>query len=1010
MTGAASGKELLKKYNREHYKAYTLNNSTAPLKLHGISSVPGVGASRRPDTYNKKISHPLSPHHIKFITKNNHSHGFFWQTTPEKLKEAARWGIVKTHSVTAKVIGKLGQYRVVAHGRIAKGMVSNSQEIKLKLLDLFQDRFEALQAVESLVNKKNTKETYAETLQDYINTLENISASLESYFSGVTLSGLDETTLQQIRHDIDADIARTRAYLTSVSKTSNLQAYDSARGQHSVMEFVKEQMLYGLYELQGINQDITYSNKRFFALTRGELNDFIEDARKELDDHEADLRNAVTEKHHGIYPPNRDNVITYDFADDHLTPARERDVLLAISFIEGWDKVEKDEHGQFKVKNASGEQPLDTIAATKWKTHRNVIALLKSVGFYILNVIKGAFVSTHPWEEETWKNQDFHLVAAELRAHASPNEPLWRKPFNFFKQVGYAVVDVFNGVKDFGAELVLRMPAEILNDWDSSNAVDTLEKTINEADVAILAIRKVEKERLEEVLKHCGDIYPTPILAASQLASAEYALTGSEQNDILNAMARGMNGFGSFFAHTIYAKDPVGGLFFTAAYAVGAGAIYLPALTSSVFSAQYVNWFSSFSYSMGSSPLAAVVAGGSTQGQVFATAWDGLVHGPSGMAMSALYQCGEDPLTMGAYFAAAYGLGYILANGINGKAIPWLSEHLKADLGTSPEAGYPLVGAKIAIMLYEGLLSEGVEPGTQPKFSVDGKELNALVNMSLENREMIDRFRLVLWLSKNANMLPKLERQQKFAISQQINKLFKEDSKSLNKLIYPETPSSIAFQLISIPLSYIPAILRALSSIVISITAGLRRQENPWEPVRRASSDLFERTKKDLSRLLLFIANTSYLIYIMVTTFVKMVAFLVTMMAGRIAGLFNAKPAHDMHKGIASVHAFFRRVGEFFYPVRALKDGVSAHPTHTMNHVQASYINLIKELRPAPAVALATPLPTMTAELTETSRSEQIKARRSELVNARHPLFSQLPVVPNTPVVFPSAPDAKAMA
>ena len=294
MSGAASAKELLKRHNKEFYKAYVLNDEVAPLALHAISSVPGVGASRRPDVYKKTITHKISQHHIKFITKNDHPHGFFWQTSAKTLKEAARWGIVKTHSITGKVIGKLGQYRVAAHGRIAKGMISNSQELKLRLLDLFQDRFEALQALESLVNKKNTFETYQKTLDIYIQRLEDIKLYLDIYFDKVDNSGIDETTRQQIRSDIDADISRTRSYLASLIGKASLHAHDSARGPHSIMEFVKDQMIYGLYELQGINQDMSYSNKRFFALTRGELNDFIEDARKEIDDHEADLCNSVT--------------------------------------------------------------------------------------------------------------------------------------------------------------------------------------------------------------------------------------------------------------------------------------------------------------------------------------------------------------------------------------------------------------------------------------------------------------------------------------------------------------------------------------------------------------------------------------------------------------------------------------------------------------------------------------------------------------------------------------------
>jgi hypothetical protein len=952
MAHGDSAKKLLAAYNQEHYRAFTLNDEEH-LFLIAPSLMPSISATERRDHYEKLISHPGNPHHVKFIKKNKERLGFLWQTDRATLKKAVRWGIVKTHSITGKVISTLGNYRVAAHQRVAKGMVSNSQAIKLKLLDLFQDRFEALEDVESLANKINTRAEITQVLQQYIEKLKKITEQLSDYFSKVEQTGFSKETLDTIRQGLQADIERTEAYLALIKKKDDLSMVNSARAKDSVVEFVKQQMIHGLYELQAINQDMTYSRKRRFALTRGELNDFIEDARRTVDDHQADLRNVVTKSHHGLYASaEAGTLVTYDFIDDHLTPARERDVLLAISFIEGWDTLSNEKGQKPTVKNQAGEiEELATITATRWQTHRHFIAFFKSVVFYLLNMIGSVFISTRPWEEETWKKKSFHLRAAELRKDAKFNEPMWRKPLRFVKHVVYALRDVFYGIRDFGAELTFRMPAAILNDWHSSYKTPDFQTTLRCVSSALQDIDEKEKNRLQELLEQCQFQAPTLSKPASHLALMEYGLSGGEQNDILTAMVRGLTGFGTFFSHHIYAKDPVGGLLFTAGFAIGAGAIYYPALTSAAFGAAYTNWFTQFSYTMGSSPITAAIAGGGTQAELFAAAWDGVIHGPSGMTMNALYKCGEDPLTVGAYCLAAYGLGYVLANGVGGHPIPWLSEHMMADLGTVPESGYPIIGAKLAVALYEALVVEPHEHHAPVKIGATGLEFEGMpASYDPKIQQDVNRVLLISWLALNAKALPKLASKDLFAISQQIKILFnEEDSESLHKLLYPETPRSIAFQLVAIPLAYIPSILRFVFSLGLSTAAWFNGNPHPLEPAKRATMQLVNQAKRDVSRLVVFATQVVYIPYIMLTTFTKMLGHLVTMACGRVMSLFGIDSAHFFHRLFASAHVFFRSVGEYFYPTRVLRSVAVAHPTHTMLAVEDSYVKMVKEIAKVPS-------------------------------------------------------------
>jgi len=941
--GADSAKVLLEGSNQQRYRELTLN-SDKELSLPRVSSVPWIGASPGRDVYKKEYFHEGELRHVKFITKNDDPHAFLWQTNPEQLKQGVRWGIIKTHSITGKVISALGQYRIVAHERAAKGMVSNSQAVKLKLVDLFQDRFTALQDLESLVNKNNTHAEYEKALSDYIKKLINIEAQLDDYFSDVTLAGLDEQSITQIKADLEEDRIRADAYLQSLLKEKDLHPFNRSRGKSSVLEFVKQQMNNGLYELQGINQDMTYSRKRDFALTRGELNDFIEDARKEIEDYQSDSRNALRQTHHGIYRANNENLVSYDFSSDNLTPARERQVLLAISFIEGWDKLEDKKNKTPIISNGKQSEVLDAYVATRWQTHRNVTATIKSVGNYILNIFKGIFVSTYSWEEETWENEAFHLQAAAMRVHAKPIEPMWKKPVYFFKQVGHALIDIFYGIRDFGAKLVIRMPQEIVNDWAASQAMPLLDETLAKATNEIKEISREEQQLILEILKQCGD---TSFLSevskpTSRLATVEYELSDIEQNDLFNAIIRGLSGFTNVFTHNIYAKDPVAGFVFSTTYMIGVGMIYMPAFSASIFGGTLVNAFNNMSYAMASSPLGAAIAGGSTLAEVSAVAWDGMVHGPSGVAVNTLYQFGEDPLTFGSYLVAAYALGYFLSNGIAGYQIPWLSKMLQEEFGTDPSTGYLLTGGKFAVIFYEALAAHAKTTYVPPDLMAPGHRPE---DVSTDNRRTIERFKFVFWLSNHAKMLPKLDSKTKFSISRQLDYLFsKEESESLKKLLYPEVRSSIAFQIVSIPLTYIPAVLRFLISPILSFVAWIKNNPYPAEPMRRSGSLLFDKVRKDLTRLVVCGVNINYLFYTLIATVCKMMAYIASMTIGRVAGLFDVKTGHVMHKSFAFIHNFMRNIGEFLYPVRTIKSVNFAHPNDTMIKTESSYEKLLQQM------------------------------------------------------------------
>lgn len=942
MTRPESAKELLVGYNKKRYKSFILDDEQEELTLPSVSRVPGVVRSTRQDAYRKHVYPPTSDSKVQFISKNDKPYGVVWKTKPSKIKEAVRWGVIKPQSITGKVIATLGTSRAIAHAPIAKGMIGNSFTLKMKLLDLFQDRFEALEDIESLVNKENTIDDYNRVFDEYVRKIEEIKDNLYHIFPSDE-SGFSTITLQQLQDDLETDKLRALEYKNLLNH-NDLRTANRARGTESALEFVKQQMIFGLYELQGINQDNTFSLTRDFAFSRGNLNDIIEDSLKLINDHQPDLRNAVTQQHHGNFADNDDEFIYYDFSEDSLSPQQERDALLAISFIEGWDQVYEDpETHIFHVKNDSGDEVLETISATKWQTHRNFGMFLKSIGYYIYNTVAGIFVPTTPWQEQEWENPKFHLVATDLQLLATPNEPLWKKIAKAFQFVGQMIKDTFHGVRDFGTGVALNLPSDLRNDWASVKNPASLSTTLTALNLQIQEINSIEGERLNSVLTEEQKewLVQEHKPSTGKFATIDYSLSSTEYNDLLNSLTKNLYDITSVFTHNVYSKDPIGGLIFSAAFIAGAGAIWAPTATSAILGQSYVHWFSTYSSFFGDTKLLAALGAGSTQAQVAGIATDVLFNGPKSSIVTTAAQVIDNPLLVGAAVAATYGVGYLLVNGIAGQTIPFLSEYLRESLGSVPETGYPVVGAKALLIMAEGFAMP------QDTVTNDSEHSPAFKQLAISDLDVLDdemkRIVFASWLSQNRTQLTKLDRQQSFALSQQMDALFTpEQSKSLKKLLYPEKSSSIIFQLITIPLSYIPALLRIVFSFALTIAALASNQDRPFQPIKRAFTDLWDKIKIDLTRIVTAVSTLLYLAYSVVATLIKTVALAATLIVGRLAAIFDLKPAHGIYQGFAHIHVLSRNIGEIFFPTRVMKDVTVAHPSHTIKEVESSYARMLQ--------------------------------------------------------------------
>lgn len=532
-------------------------------------------------------------------------------------------------------------------------------------------------------------------------------------------------------------------------------------------------------------------------------------------------------------------------------------------------------------------------------------------------MVANPFISTRPWIENAWHTANFKLVATTLWEQVPFKKPLWNKPYQFFKQMGHRLADSWNGVKDSRNPWGFSIFDALANDWVATQQLESMQTTIETATASMTAVALDEAQRLAEIYQALDrELVASPEVDLNQLASIEYPLTAGDQNDILTLVAKGVDTFASVF-YDNFAKNPVQGVLFTGGYAVGAGAIFLPSLTSAAFSPQYVKWFSDFAYSMAGNSTSAMIAGASIQGQVLATGWDCLTQGPSSRFLKNLHRVGQDPLPSAAYVAAAYGVGHLLFGVLAPYKIPVISQYLNGEIGTNKSLSKLVMGGKITA----SGSSEAMEPdhiAVFPKISGIG---------------VSEQHQLIFFLSRYGATLAKLPAKQKLMISRQIDALFnhQKDRESLKKLLYPEITYSVGVQLIRSLLVYPVAMLRLMLSPFLSLLALIVRNPHPAQPMSRAFTTIKEELIKHLSQLMVASAHFTYIGSVILTTAVKLPVSIATMLISRVAGLFNLNAAHELHKGMASAHIFFRSVSEFLYPSYWIKQVGSAHPLHTLH-------------------------------------------------------------------------------
>src|SRR3990167_6515738 len=113
-----AGREVLKNYHEQQLLNFKLDNTARDLTIYPPSRVPWKLHRAYPDHYQKKHSEPP----IDIIYKNDEFDSFIWHANTKHLREATRFGLLKTQSLTSQVIGAIGRYHTLILERVEAGV------------------------------------------------------------------------------------------------------------------------------------------------------------------------------------------------------------------------------------------------------------------------------------------------------------------------------------------------------------------------------------------------------------------------------------------------------------------------------------------------------------------------------------------------------------------------------------------------------------------------------------------------------------------------------------------------------------------------------------------------------------------------------------------------------------------------------------------------------------------------------------------------------------------------
>ena len=838
-----NGKAILSAYNQRQLSIFKQNSSQTALSIYAPSRIPGVIAQTVPERYEKstlylreKGGYPI----VDLISRNGTFHSFIWHTNAKHIREGVRYGIVKTQSLVGQVLGALGQYRILSLKRMREGYVSNRYNQKEALLTYYQDYIELFAPLESLVHCHPTQKQFTDTMTAYITKLEDLKKRAA------------QDSLQN-RALSDA-ILNAQQYL----QAHQASPPNDSTGPDSLFTFVKTEMIRILRQMQNENQNLTYDRKFRFAGTRGELNSYIEDAEKIIEDYRASPHDLIQDAHHGIYGVDDQKVI-YDSSFHCKSDDAIENASLAITFIEGLNVCHFKDPKSPKLQCYHSTYDLSIVNGTAWyigggkgMIFKRIFSWLFNVSFKLLfglielpltllieplmfSYFAGFFnqvrrLATYEFHFKNHHAPILHgndFLSQVKRRSTSLGLRVRHLLANVFKNT---IQDIFYGIRDFYQTFSIHLFDDIKDDYHDGLPTIPLDTVIQEAESEMRIVSDHEATILRDKLRVINPpILPTTV--TERFAVPSFAPGTGEYNDLLNRGAEGADAFVAWFTHHIHAKHPFAGLIFTLSYVASFLAVLAPQAVS--FLGQ---WFITYSqqlgYSMANNPFSAAVGAGCTHAQFASAGFELLTNGQHCMLAHAANGIERDPFTISFYGGAALGLGYLLAYGL---PIPGLSAVLRDDIGSFPPNALIFVGAKLGILVYE-LLKDNESDGT---ITSDTNFISQTTKNTPEKS-----FALLSFLFTYQTSLRYLSPKNKHRILNACYQYFSyEKANGFKEWLYPSPPVSIFRTTLMIIVCYPALLIRLLIAIGSSV---IHRNS---QPLKIASTAFGMTLLKDITRL-----------------------------------------------------------------------------------------------------------------------------------------------------------------
>jgi hypothetical protein len=702
-----SGEELLKKHNAEQLKYFKLNQDLNELIIYPPSNIPGIVSQKTPVIY-KKTKFPVGDSIVELYTKNGEFDFFMWHTTGNKIQVARRWGILADYSITSKVLRAIGQDRLIELERISEGYIGNRYAMETSLLDLYQDRIEPLCEIESIINQSNTPRQLKIAFDSYIAALKKIKRNLAQRFADNELATFDSDALNQISVSLEHDIMLAQQTLKQyMASTSTLEQAQQSTGSASALTFVKTQIIRNLHEFLNISQNVSYSPVMPFALTRGELNSCIEYALRQVKDHEAPRHDVINTDHHGNYG-DETILVAYDSSRQGLTPSQQKLALKAITFIEEVNSADVNKLNVQIIKavnwGITDSYKVSFKKAAVWLANIGIKLTAGIPDLLTLGLIE-PLRKMAIYEIKIQNPQVVELNGAELFEKATlPRISLGQRVRqilgNAFRN---SVQDIWYGVRDIHREFTVHLFDNINNDYADGNVESpSLFDVMQIMGAEIEKINSLNAQHIKKINHSYGSAPPFFPLQKGQdrgerFAEPEAIPTTGKLYDPLNAGARGFQAVMDFYLGNIHAQHKFLGLAFSCTYLAGSLSILAPHYVT-FLGAKYINFSRTLGYGMAHSKATAAMSSGCTQAQLVSAALELGMKGSRSWLATAANRFGEDPATSIIYISTAIGLGYAIAFKLN---IPWLSEHLRHDLGHFPPSALGFAGAKLSILVKE---------------------------------------------------------------------------------------------------------------------------------------------------------------------------------------------------------------------------------------------------------------------------------------------------------------------